>query len=50
MDSLIEDSHKHARTHTTSALMNLLIFVFFQGKGKMRTFWLLGEKTDVYVI
>lgn len=22
----------------------------FQGKGKMRTYWLLGEKTDVYVI
>lgn len=36
--------------HSSSPLMNLLISVFFQGKGKMRTYWLLGEKTDVYVI
>ncbi|MEQ2312599.1 Nitrogen permease regulator 2, partial [Ameca splendens] len=24
--------------------------VEMKGKGKMRTYWLLGEKTDVYVI
>lgn len=38
------------------ALISVLMFSidlcarFFQGKGKMRTYWLLGEKTDVYVI
>lgn len=34
------------------ASMKILIspFCVLQGKGKMRTYWLLGEKTDVYVI
>lgn len=26
------------------------VVLLFQGKGKMRTYWLLGEKTEVYVI
>ena len=38
------------RPHLISIDEHIDFCVFFQGKGKMRTYWLLGEKKDVYVI